>query len=228
VFDASVAGYWLAEVQEPITATSWFGLPPAAPGEERYNWHTTPTLAFAASLGCGIWVKEAYTWPQSHRFLEPWYKRLRGARAALAGPDPDLPTLIARSAVKDVYTVTIGWLAGSVRGWDRSNDDLFRPDWRDFVIAQARVNLQRNVLRCVSRGFAPWLVAADCMYFATDEPDAEAFAAMADIPLGDTLRDFSIKERAIPLAEIADLADGHRHANELQTFLNQRRRLVPS
>ena len=171
-------------------------------------------------------VHEAYVWPTSHRALEPWYKRLRDARVALKSDMYTYPHAEARQlayqAIKAIYTQSIGWLSSTA--WDREGDDLWRPDWRDAIIGQARANLFRNILTFVKSGHIPWMAGADCLYFVSDDPDPLT-AKPEKMSIGDTLRDFKIKDAAIPLEELLPLIDDPTQSvNSLQAYLNRRRK----
>ena len=189
-------------------------------------WLSSAALDLAIELGRVRAVHEAYVWPTSHRALEPWYKRLRDARVALKSDMYTYPHAEARQlayqAIKAIYTQSIGWLSSTA--WDREGDDLWRPDWRDAIIGQARANLFRNILTFVKSGHIPWMAGADCLYFVSDDPDPLT-AKPEKMSIGDTLRDFKIKDAAIPLEELLPLIDDPTQSvNSLQAYLNRRRK----
>lgn len=219
-FDRTRPGYWRARLLFPTLPAfpeAWLGL-----GEE--HWYTTPTITLALELGASVAIAESYTWPEHHRALEPWYKRLRDARAALTSdgerfPDSDAREL-ACAAVKAVYTQSIGWL--SSRLWAREGHALYRPDWRDAIIAQARANLLRTAESCTAAGVPPFMVGADCLYFTSNEPDPVRALPPA-LTLGQTLRDFKVKDAAVPLADLLPLLDSPSvRVGDIQRELNRR------
>jgi hypothetical protein len=142
-------------------------------------WISAPTLELLREIGYQIDVLESWTWAQTRRPLEPWYKRLRDARASLMEGiclDSECAETrwceIALAALKLAWGPFLGgYVASQKPGWDRSADPLFRPDWRHHVIATTRARQYRTLVRVMMDGnVAPFAVATDCLYFATDTP----------------------------------------------------------
>ena len=189
-------------------------------------WLSSATLDLAIELGRVRAVHEAYVWPTSHRALEPWYKRLRDARIAFKTDTRTYQQAAARQlayqAVKAIYTQAIGWLSSTA--WDREGDELWRPDWRDAIIGQARTNLFRNILGFVQSRHVPWMAGADCLYFISDDPDP--LSAKPDkMKIGEALSDYKVKDAAIPLEELLPLIDDPAQSvNSVQAYLNRRRK----
>jgi hypothetical protein len=204
-FDPKTVGYWLADVPQapagllpdPFTPSSRLaGL--TDPAGRR--WMTTPTLALAAELGAPVRVHEAWTWPQSRRFLRPWAEAFRDARAACQGdPNPEAQAVL--TAVKAAYNKFFGWLASEQVG-----GELARPDWNQLVIAQSRVNLYRKLARLARPPFA---VDVDALYITAPTEAAAETAEALGLPLGPGLGQFKHKGSA-PLAALEgiDLASG--------------------
>lgn len=182
-WDVNLPGYWRADVSAP-TPADYLPDPfdPRGRGlERRARWLTTPTIALAAECGVLGAIHEAYVWPQHHRYLGPWYERLRDARAALIGDERDGAAHALR-LVKRCYQHGIGFLDGD---WLRPGDELFRPDWRHTVIGRARANLYRAITRAVPRPFA---VNVDAVWIASDEP--EPSHAISGLRISDQLGHF--------------------------------------
>ena len=210
-FDGS-PGYWRAAVQYDAPALLPHPFLPGGMPDRRerepgaVRWYLAPALALAAELGARVDVREAWVWPESHRVLTSWYERMRGARTTLqdasAATPTDPATAIALRAVKATYTQTIGWLDG---GWMRGTDtpeDLYRPDWRHAIIAQAAANQWRNLAKVWREaGAAPFAVGVDCWYFTSDEPDPVK-ACPVGVRLGAGLGQFKVKDAAVPLADV--------------------------
>lgn len=115
----------------------------AVPGE--LLWVTSPTVEFLSQLGCKFDITAAWVCPRirARRVLSgrgtngggKWYERLRDARAAvLDSQDPDCVNVLA--AVKEVYRRGVGALGRESGRW-------YRPDWKQFIHAQARISMWR-------------------------------------------------------------------------------------
>lgn len=139
------------------------------------GWVTTPTLAWT-----GARVLESWVYPHHHRYLEPWYRMLRDARAEL------LPGGPALDAVKATYREGIGRL-GSGRRARGDGDPLHQPYWRQAVIAEARTRLQRRIAKLPQ---GPVAVDVDALYFLTNTADPSRFAERIGLPMGDGLGTF--------------------------------------
>ena len=178
-------GYWLASIAydppsgmpNPFADTLTPGADRPAWRADAPRWIATPTLDLALSLGARVDVREAWVWSERHRALETWRNTLRDAREALhraaSGlPDTSAPAL-ALAALKATYTQGIGWLDG---GWLRTSsepEDLYRPDWRHAVMAQALANFYRNGLAVyTAHGLAPIAAYTDAWYYVLADADA--------------------------------------------------------
>jgi hypothetical protein len=193
-FDKRRPGYWLARVSMPPAESGW----PASllhPCLIRSNqgdpatkasWMPTPTLALAAGLNARIEVEKAWLFPDSHRPFEPVYRRLTMALAIvlpMAGgdappiPQGEVPKVIAASReaakltvdmLKQLYRAGPGGLATRRRAGSSEKWDMWRPDWRHFIMAQARANLQRAI---VGSSLVPFGIEADAITIVSDEAD---------------------------------------------------------
>ncbi|MFF5029756.1 telomere-associated protein Tap [Streptomyces collinus] len=212
-FDATVPGSWLVDLSHvdlnrvkvgkrwrdldgdllpsPFTPT---GRRPEGPA-----WYTTPTVAYAVELGYEVAPLEAWVRPESGRFLDGWYKRLRDAYVATMadlgvteklspaaflkamdghrGRDPELALVLG--AVKMTVKGGIGKLQEKARGggwkpgqaWPALARPTWRPDIRATVISRARINMHRKMLHlAAATGRYPVAVLSDCAVYAADGP----------------------------------------------------------
>ncbi|MFK4119952.1 telomere-associated protein Tap [Streptomyces longwoodensis] len=212
-FDAAVPGSWLVDLSHvdlsrvkvgkqwrdldaallpsPFTPT---GRRPTGPA-----WYATPTVAYAVELGYDVAPVEAWVRPESGRFLDGWYKRLRDAYVAtmadLGVPekltpaefleamdgyrsrDPELGIVV--DAIKMTVKGGIGKLQEKARGsgwrpgqpWPALARPTWRPDIRATVISRARINMHRKMLNlAAATGRYPVAVLSDCAVYAADGP----------------------------------------------------------
>lgn len=166
-WDPAASGYWLISVPDNPEPR----LPhPAGKGiTAGPRWCAGPTVALLAELGTRIQVADSWTCPRDRcrRAMDPWYARLRDARARLLdNPDTDSAAILA--AVKDCYSRGISHL-------DRSTDRRwYRPDWRATLFAAARVSMWRALHRA-GREYKLWpvAIASDSVtYSDTEAPKA--------------------------------------------------------
>ncbi|MFI8520038.1 telomere-associated protein Tap [Streptomyces sp. NPDC085481] len=212
-FDAKAAGSWLVDLSHvdlsrvlvgkqrvqlrgdllpsPFTAT---GERPTGPA-----WYATPTVAYAVELGYDVAPLEAWLRPESGRYLDDWYKRLRNAYvatmadlgvgerltpaeylAAMNGcKQRDPETAIVLGAIKATVKGGIGKLQERARGggwrpgepWPALSRPTWRPDIRATVISRARVNMHRKMVAlAAATGRYPVAVLSDCAVYAADGP----------------------------------------------------------
>ena len=207
-------GYWRVDARYTPPA----GAPSPLEGVKPSGWITTPTLRLLLDLNAQVAAREAWVWPESRRYLESWYARLREGRAGLMTRH-DAAGRLALATLKTTYTTTVnGWMRSDK--WDRSEDALYRPDWSDAIRAQARANEYRTIARvCETADACPFFaVGADALYLVSDEPDAEA-AAPAGVRLGPQLGHFKVKD-SLPLAEVRTVRMARWTVNGLQRELN--------
>ncbi len=187
-------GYYFADIsrEAPVRLPNPFAPAAAHWGDEMPigpRWYAAPTIELALKLGYDAAISEAYVWPEHRRVLEPWYRLLRDARASLKGQHAN----IALTALKQTYSQTIGWLDSSKQREKEEPQDLFRPDWRHAIIAQANANLYRKARGVwINTEQAPVAVGTDCLYYVSDIQDPR-IACPAGIALGEGLGDFKIK-----------------------------------
>ncbi len=168
-------GYYRAAIEPPDELVL-----PFKTGAGAYHWYPAPALELARELRLEVRILEAYTYAESHRWLAPWYERLRDTRAALAAAEGPA-ALLALGAVKATYTWSLGRLAG---GWLEPGDATFRPDWRHAIIARARANMHRHLVRVYRTSRAvPVGRNADAVLYASDLADPIAAAAQLGLEL---------------------------------------------
>ncbi|WP_331742030.1 helix-turn-helix domain-containing protein (plasmid) [Streptomyces sp. NBC_00726] len=172
-------------------------------------WYATPTVAYAVELGYEVAPVEAWVRPANGRYLDGWYKRLRDAYvatmadlgvgdglapdaflAAMEGyreRDPQLAVVL--SAIKATVKGGIGKLRERPRGggwrpgrpWPALSRPTWRPDIRAAVIARARINMHRKMVRmAAATGQYPVAVLSDCAVYASDGPSPLDFLPYRD------------------------------------------------
>ncbi|MCX4826823.1 helix-turn-helix domain-containing protein [Streptomyces sp. NBC_01142] len=199
VFDKALPGSWLVDLSHidfdprlpnPFTPT---GIRPEGPA-----WYATPTVAYAAELGYHITPIEAYVRRETGPYLDAWYTRLRDAYlatmeqcgvtpgmdeadflTAMTGhknTDPGQAAVL--SAIKATVKGGIGKLRERPRGsgwrpgepWPALNRPTWRPDIRAAVIAAARINMHRKMLKLAAVGLYPVAVLSDCAVYVSNGP----------------------------------------------------------
>jgi DNA-binding transcriptional regulator YiaG len=213
VFDPAVPGSWLVDLSHVDLSRVKAGkqwrqlegdlLPsPFTPTGERPEgpaWYATPTVAYAVELGYDVAPVEAWVRPESGRFLDGWYKRLRNAYVATMADlgvgekltpqefleamngykqrDPELAIVV--DAIKMTVKGGIGKLQEKARGggwkpgqaWPALARPTWRPDIRATVISRARVNMHRKMLNlAAATGRYPVAILSDCAVYAADGP----------------------------------------------------------
>jgi hypothetical protein len=170
-FQARAPGYWQVRYQ-----WQYGDLPlpsPARPprSADGWQWLSTPSVEALLSVGTGVEIRQAYLWPEHGRLLQFTAARLRFARTALQRGDSAAHDL-ALATLKAIYTQTLGGYLARRKLPD--SDPVKRPDWRDFVKAEARTRLWyivRNVW--LQTGIAPLAIATDAIYMASNESAPE-------------------------------------------------------
>ncbi|TDC03903.1 transcriptional regulator, partial [Streptomyces sp. 8K308] len=156
-------------------------------------WYATPTLAYAVELGADVRPLEAWIRPEAGPYLDPWYERLRDAYLATMAdlgvtkgmPEPEFLAAMERhkaadpalaavlSAIKATVKGGIGKLRERPQGirhragerWPALERPTWRPDIRAAVIAQARTNMHRKMMRMAEAGRYPIAVLSDCVVY---------------------------------------------------------------
>ncbi|WP_030762524.1 telomere-associated protein Tap [Streptomyces griseus] len=213
VFDPKVPGSWLVDLShvDPdrvMVGNTWVDLcgdllpSPFTPTGERPEgpaWYATPTVAYATELGYRVEPLEAWLRPDSGRYLDAWYKRLRDAYMAtmadLGVPDGlppedflaamdghkerDPDAAIVLDAVKGTVKFGLGKLQQKAAGggwtpgqpWPALSRPTWRPDIRATVISRARVGMHRKMTAlAAATGRYPVSVLSDCAVYAANGP----------------------------------------------------------
>jgi len=193
-FDPRRAGYWRIE-----HLTGWDPRMPRLTLNDG-AWIVTATGKMLRDLGCTFDVTEAWVYPKTHRPLFTVYETYRKARAQLLDAESrGVPgARIARKSLP--YATFTGWLSRK-DGPGKGNEDLYRPDWHDVILAEADARLLRRAHRIgTATGRWPVGVRTDALYYTSDELDPVK-AAPAGLPIGDGLGQFK-PEGTAPLAAI--------------------------
>lgn len=138
-------GYWLVRVGPADPRL--FDPTGARQASDEPRWLTTPSVAVAVEAGMLREVLEAWLYPGHTRVFRPLCERFVEARAQLEA-DSSAASMLAIAALKRCYAAIMsGYLAGRFHEADAPDDrdPLYRPDWRDLVLATSRVNIWRNV-----------------------------------------------------------------------------------
>ncbi len=150
-------------------------------------WVTTPALSPGPFQGWG--------YPEHHQYLQPWYKALRDARAAL------IPGA-ALDAVKATYRQ--GW--GRLMSPNRSSSDfalrLYQPYWGQAVVANARERLRRRIAKLP---YPPAAVDTDAIFVISRREDARVLALELGLEIGNGLGQWRIIGRCPGRAALREL-----------------------
>lgn len=175
VFDPKKAGYWL--IDNPAMSEDGVGdwrypSPVWTPGKRERIWVTTPTLEVARDLDqLPDMIHEAWVWEDSGRLLDNWAKVLRDSRKAFL-EDPSESGQAALAMLKEVYTKTIGMMGSDEYGQGKRT---YAPDRRHHVIARARANLLRSIVKIGNEsGRWPVAILSDSVAYVSDNPDPVA------------------------------------------------------
>ncbi|MEU3556091.1 telomere-associated protein Tap [Streptomyces fragilis] len=222
-FDPKLPGSWLVDLSHVDLSRVKVGkqwahldaalLPsPFTPKGERPDgpaWYATPTVAYAVELGYDVQPLEAYVRPESGRYLDGWYQRLRDAyltTMADLGVHPDMPPAdfltamryhkerdphlaIVVSAIKATVKGGLGKLRERPRGegwrpglpWRALSRPTWRPDIRAAVISRTRVNLHRKIVKHAAfTGQYPVAILSDCVVYAAAGPSPLDFLPYRD------------------------------------------------
>lgn len=170
---AKLAGYMLANVPRNHAALDP-RLPdiiqPWARADERSDepggptWVPIETLVLLDELGVPIEVSEALYWPTSRRLLRSYGETMSKARLDLLDGD-DEPSALAVSVLKGMYKSRIG-------DFNRPGSRIYRPDWRDMILAKAVANGYRKLRKIGSTsGRYPIAWHVDAALYTSDDPD---------------------------------------------------------
>ncbi|MFI8515306.1 telomere-associated protein Tap [Streptomyces sp. NPDC085460] len=212
-FDPKIPGSWLVDLSHVdldrvMVGKKWVDLcgdllpsPFTQYGErpEGPAWYATPTVAYAVELGYQVQPLEAWLRPDSGRYLDAWYQRLRDAYmatmadlgvpdglapedflAAMTGcKDRDPDAAIVLEAIKGTVKFGLGKLQQKAQGgnwmpgqpWSALSRPTWRPDIRAAVISRARIGMHRKLVAlAAATGRYPVSVLSDCAVYAANGP----------------------------------------------------------
>lgn len=152
------------------------------------TWVTTPALSPGPFQGWG--------YPEHHQYLQPWYKALRDARAAL------IPGA-ALDAVKATYRQGWGRLMSPNRAESDFSQRLYQPYWGQAVIANARERLRRRLARLP---YPPAAVDTDGIFVISRREDSRVLALELGLEIGAGLGQWRIIGRCPGRAALRELA----------------------
>lgn len=185
-WDPSMAGYW--EILVPHWSHPQIP-PPWITGERgSTKWVTTPTLRLIEELAADGWcefpeILRAHV-GEGRRIMRRWAETLRDAAADTAVHEGDAPV---RAAIKATIQQTSGMLA-------RPGGRIYRPDWRNAVIASYRSVLWRKAWNVgQSEGRWPESIRVDSLRYTSDEVDP--VRACPGIALGQGLGKFKVESK---------------------------------
>jgi transcriptional regulator with XRE-family HTH domain len=184
---------------------------PSGERPEGPAWYATPTVAYAQELGYDVAPLEAYVRLESGAYLDPWHDRLRdaylatmadlgvaagtgaGERAYLAAMEhhkqADEGMAMVLSAIKATVKGGIGKLRERPQGrhyrdgerWPALDRPTWRPDIRAAVIAKARTNMHRKIVKTsAATGRYPLAVLSDCVVYCSPGPSPLDFLPLTD------------------------------------------------
>ncbi|WP_240659614.1 helix-turn-helix transcriptional regulator [Streptomyces sp. WAC 01529] len=210
IFDAKLPGSWLVDLSH-IRLDERLPSPFTPHGERPTGpaWYATPTVAYAVELGYTVTPLEAYLRYEHGPYLDAWYTRLRDAYiatmadlgitpgmpeeqflAAMAGHQHTDPVLAAvLSAIKATVKGGLGKLRERARSggwrpgepWPALARPTWRPDIRAAVIAGARINMHRKMLKIATHaGLYPVAILSDCAVYPSDGPSPLGFLPYRD------------------------------------------------
>ncbi|MFE3121835.1 telomere-associated protein Tap [Streptomyces hydrogenans] len=212
-FDPKIPGSWLVDLSHVdldrvMVGKKWVDLcgdllpsPFTQYGErpEGPAWYATTTVAYAVELGYQVQPLEAWLRPDSGRYLDAWYQRLRDAYMAtmadLGVPDGlspqeflaamdgykqrDPDAAIVLDAIKGTVKFGLGKLQQKAAGggwmpgqpWSALSRPTWRPDIRAAVISRARIGMHRKMVAlAAATGRYPVSVLSDCAVYAANGP----------------------------------------------------------
>lgn len=154
-------------------------------------WADLHSLRYAERCGVCVEVLDSWTFGEARRFLgEAPPPNTRGVMGRLAEAlegleESGLEREALRPLIKAMYSEFVGWLAS---GYHEAGEVLWRPEWRDAIIANTTVALHRLSLRAPGRAVAALGIDSLGVLLETDEP--EGAAELLGVQLGERLGQF--------------------------------------
>lgn len=138
----------------------------------------TPTARIISEFeGNVISVKKAYVWKNPRKPLEKFYSTLQKSIKFTQDNPAVLHSKLVNKSLKAIYTQFIGWLASSSHS-EGKQSNLFRPDWRSLVIAEANARLIRNIFEVYRKtGLLPVGIRYDEILYLTKGKNPDSIFA---------------------------------------------------
>ncbi len=174
------AGYWNIDVSGCRQDGPWVVNPRRILGNTA--WVTAPVLAYLRDRGIKTHVHQSLTCARGEYLLRGWAERLRDARQintaiVRSGAGPGSTAAGVLRAVKRTYTESVGLLG-------HEGGRIYRPDWQQTIIDQARMSLLRRIDKVRDRlGVDPIRVNVDAVSYlwpTMDDRDLARWLGVAD------------------------------------------------
>jgi hypothetical protein len=137
-------------------------------GQTRF--YTRYLQLFDKHFQSAIKIKKAWLWTEPTRIFEKFAVTLGNAiKETRSKETPEIA--YANAAMKSLYTKFIGWFdrgsfLESPGDWA---GELYRPDWRGLIIADANCNLLENIIEVFRfTGKIPFAIYHDCLMYFSD------------------------------------------------------------
>lgn len=181
-------------------------------------WLYSPMLWAMELLGYSVEILEGLYWKEKRRVFEKFYKTIYRALVSVES-DEERTAIVretARGCLKSMYARFASWLAHEPPAGRANN--LFRPDWRALIVAEARARIIANICKIENEtGLIPVAVRADALMYLSDEPDAQK--AMP-APLAGPGASFK-HEYTVEASQAFKLIDGRASAQALDDKLKE-------
>jgi len=212
-FDPKQPGYWLVDPPKwgDRLLPSLFDPTgrAASTGREGPRWFLTATLRLAGEMGYEFEPGAAWLPDGDYgRWYEPWYRRVRDARAALmvAG---DVDSQAVLNALKVVWHATHSQVGTKSQGNRKDHDQA--------IIAAYAANLTRRLLKIADASQRwPLAIGTDAIAFASADPDPVS-ACPAGMTLGTGLGEFK-PQGSLSMAEALPLLGSGRSGDIARLF----------
>ncbi len=165
-YDGHRPGLWRVEVEPAGSLFDGRRLPSCLEGE----WMSTPQVQCCRNISYQIHLREGYAWSEAHPVLQRWATTLWQAAERLH----TRPQLFRHGQARANASSTITMLAElgvavlaqvqAAGGWER-------PGWWASLVGGSRAALFAHLVRLVSKGTMPALVAHDALWVVSNDPD---------------------------------------------------------
>lgn len=161
----------------------------AGPRRSAVGWYATPQVRAAIELGWQVEIVRGWVWPERHKVLSLWARRLWQGRSELASNRARYPNVAAAVAAVDVlkaiYTQTIALFTRPPTQneeateneedrpqWARDAPWRFtRPDWRAWIIGECYRRRLWEIRHLAEAGRCPVAADVDALVVASRHAD---------------------------------------------------------